>query len=370
MSRPGHRMGKLGCATLLCGAWAVYGATGIAAAVEPAARGGQEQVQGAGPLVIVVVGAPGTPEYGALFRQWALRWQAAADKAQAACTLIGLDDSPSPADRQILADCLARVPSPAAEPLWLILLGHGTFDGKTARYNLRGPDVSPAELAAWLRPLQRPIAILHCTSASAPFLPELSGPERIVLTATRSGFEYNFARLGGFLAEAIQDPAADLDKDDQVSLLEAFLKASASLREFYAQDGRLVTEHALLDDNGDGLGTPADWFQGLAAVKTAKEGAKPDGERARQWVLVRSAAEERWTPALRARRDDLERELAAVRQMKNRLTEEEYLDRLQQVLVPLAELYEQAEQTAPPFEQDPGGAALPPAVSPLAKPRP
>jgi hypothetical protein len=294
--------------------------------------------------VVLVVGAPGSPEYADLFQQWAERWQAAARQAGANVTVIGLDPPTETSDRQALADCLARLPSPASEPLWLILLGHGTFDGKTARYNLRGPDITPSELASWLQPLDRPVAVLNCTSSSAPFLPALSGPRRVVITATRSGFEYNFARLGGFLAAAVQDLSADLDKDEQVSLLEAFLKASASLREFYAQDGRLMTEHALLDDNGDGLGTPADWFQGLVAVKAAKDGAALDGAAARQWTLLKSPQEEHLGPELRARRDALEQQLAALKTEKAKLSEEEYLARIEPVLVALAELYEQAEK--------------------------
>lgn len=297
--------------------------------------------------VVLVVGAPGSPQYADLFRQWADRWQSAARTADASLTVIGLDNPSKVDTRQLLADCLAHMPSPASEPLWLILLGHGTFDGKTARYNLRGPDITPQELAAWLQPLDRPVAVLNCTSASAPFLPALSGPRRVVITSTRSGFEYNFARLGGFLADAIQDPSADLDKDDQVSLLEAFLKASAAVREFYAQDGRLATEHALLDDNGDGLGTPADWFQGLTAIKSAKEGAVLDGSAARQWVLRPSPQEERLIPKLRMRRDALEQQLSALREEKSKLSEEEYLAKIEPVLVALAELYEQAEGEPP-----------------------
>ena len=293
--------------------------------------------------VILVVGAPGSPEFAELFRQWAELWQAAARQAGAGLTVIGLDDPSEIPDRQLLEESLSRIPSPSPEPLWLVLLGHGTFDGRTARYNLRGPDIVPSELAAWLKPLDRPIAVLNCTSSSAPFLPALSGPRRVVITATRSGFEYNFARLGGLLASAIVDPSADLDKDDQVSLLEAFLKASAAVREFYAQDGRLATEHALLDDNGDGLGTPADWFRGLTAVKAAKEGAALDGSVARQWVLRRSPQEERLSSELRARRDALEQQLSALKAEKDKLSEDEYLARIEPVLVALAELYEQAE---------------------------
>jgi hypothetical protein len=153
----------------------------------------------------------------------------------------------------------------------------------------RGPDVSEAELAEWLRPVTRPLALINTSSASAPFLAKLAGRNRVVVTSTRSGNEQNYARFGRFLAAAITDAAADLDRDGQVSLLEAYLAASQRTAEFYAGAMRLATEHALLDDNGDGLGTPADWFEGVRATRQAKEGAAVDGPRAHQFHLIRSA---------------------------------------------------------------------------------
>src|SRR4029434_7395612 len=98
-----------------------------------------------------------------------------------------------------------------------------------------------------------------------PFINELSASGRVVVTAARSGSEFNFARFGDYFSSAITDSKADLDKDDQTSLLEAFLAAAAGVKEFYLSDGRLVTEYALLDDNGDKRRTPADWSQGLCA---------------------------------------------------------------------------------------------------------
>jgi hypothetical protein len=295
------------------------------------------------PAVLVVVGAPGTPEFGQQFRQWAARWEAAAQQARADFCAIGLDDPGEKSDRDLFRERLAALASPTTEPLWLVLIGHGTFDGKVARYNLRGADFTAAELAAWLKPIERPLAILDCTSSSGPFINELSQEGRVMITATKSGAEYNFARLGDFLSSAITDLKADLDKDDQVSLLEAFLFASSAVKEFYTTESRLATEHALLDDNGDKLGTPADWFTGLRATKTAKDDATPDGLRACQLVLVKSAREERLPPAIRARRDELERNLAALRQTKSKLSEDAYLAQIEPLLIELARLYEQAE---------------------------
>jgi hypothetical protein len=290
--------------------------------------------------VVVVVGAEGTPEYGKQFHQWAERWNAAAKLGKVEIITIGLDAVGKISDHDQLQKQLAKLNAASSEPLWLILIGHGTFDGKLARFNLRGPDVTLPELSEWLKPIQRPLAVANCASCSGPFLNELSGPGRIVVTSTRSGHEFNFSRFGDYLSQAIADPQADLDKDDQTSLLEAYLMASTRVREFYESEGRLMTEHALIDDNGDRLGTPADWFQGVRAIKSAKSGAAVDGPHANQQPLVRSQAEQKLPASFRVRRDQLEQDLAALRQQKGQLTEEEYLQQIEPILVELAELYE------------------------------
>ena len=291
------------------------------------------------PCVLIVVGAPGTPEYAAQFRNWADQWQAAAKKGSAESVRIGLDEQTNVTDRDQLRAALAEHSTTGREPLWVVLIGHGTYDGRIAKFNLRGPDVTEAELAEWLAPLKRPLVLIHCGSASGPFLSKLSGTNRVIITATRSGDEQNYARFGQFLAEAIADPRADLDKDGQVSLLEAFLTAGSRVNEYYKTHSQLATEHALLDDNGDKLGTPADWFRGVRATKRAKDGAALDGVRAHQLHLVPSDREKALTPEIRQRRDQLELAIAALRNEKEKLKEDEYYRRLEPLFVELAKLY-------------------------------
>jgi hypothetical protein len=251
---------------------------------------------------------------------------------------IGVAPASAAGDREDLRQAIVRHAAGETE-LWLVLIGHGTFDGREAKFNLRGPDVSEAELAEWLRPVTRPLALINTSSASAPFLAKLAGRNRVVVTSTRSGNEQNYARFGRFLAAAITDAAADLDRDGQVSLLEAYLAASQRTAEFYAGAMRLATEHALLDDNGDGLGTPADWFKGVRATRQAKEGAAVDGPRAHQFHLIRSAGEQRLDPEVRRRRDALELNLAQLRERKRALSAEEYQEKLRRLLLELAALY-------------------------------
>ena len=292
-----------------------------------------------GPTVLVVVGAAGEPEYGKAFEQWAARWAEAAKQGGGDLVEVGRGDQAGEGDKEKLKAAIAEAAKEPARPLWLVLIGHGTFDGREAKFNLTGPDFSDVELAQWLAPVKRPLAVINCASASGPYLKKLAGPNRVVVTATRTGSENNFARFGEHLSEAVVDPGADLDKDGQTSLLEAFIAASHRVEEFYKEDGRLATEHALLEDNGDGLGIPADWFQGTRATKSAKDGAPLDGLRAHQWHLKLSEAEKALPPEFRAKRDALELEVEALRAKKATLGEPDYYARLETLLLRLARLY-------------------------------
>ncbi|MCB1125397.1 MAG: hypothetical protein KDM81_02800 [Verrucomicrobiae bacterium] len=300
--------------------------------------------------MLLVRGADGEPEYAPRFDRQVERWRAVAQQAGAACKVIGTvasepgtPQSPEAkedlADRQRLQIALGKEGVETFRPLWLVFIGHGTFDGKQARFNLRGPDVSAEELAAWLKPVQRPLVILNTSAASAPFLAPLAGTNRVVITATRSGNEQSYARFGDFLAETMAAPAADLDQDGQTSLLEAFLNAASRVAEFYQTEGRLATEHALIDDNGDGLGTPAEWFQGIRAVRRAQDNHPLDGAHAHQVHLVLSPEELALSPEVRAHRDTLEQQLFALREQKAKLPETDYYARLEKLLLEIARLY-------------------------------
>jgi hypothetical protein len=289
--------------------------------------------------VIIVVGAPGEAEFGSNFVQQASLWQKTCEQANLRQTTIGLSAPARTNDYDDLKQALLLEPREGTAELYIILIGHGTFDGKEARFNLRGPDVSATELATWLQPFRRPLALIDTSSSSAPFLNKLSGTNRVIITATRSGNEQNFTRFGQYFAEAIANPDADLDKDGQVSLLEAFIIASRRTTEFYKIEGRIATEHALIDDNGDGLGTQADWFRGLRAVKAPKDKAAVDGALARQFHLLRSEAENKLTEEQRRKRDEIEHAVLKHREKKGKISDDAYYRDLEKMLLELARLY-------------------------------
>ncbi len=295
--------------------------------------------------VIVVVGADGADEFSDQFSEWVDVWRETAKHT--GLSVIGTDEpNPDADDRTRLQAAIAELQSAAASgEVWIVLIGHGTYDGKRAKFNLRGPDVESTELAEWLRPLSQRVIVINCASSSSPFINAISGPNRIVVTSTKDGSQYNFSRFGKYLASAINDPANDLDKDGQTSLLEAFCSASQSVQGFYDQENRLATEHALIDDNGDGLGTPAEWFDGVRSTRNPKQGIA-DGLAANQVFLQRRGVDATLTAAQRSRRDELEARLEKLRASRAQMTEDQYLLEIEPILVKLAQLY--AEQQLPP----------------------
>ncbi|MBI1374030.1 MAG: hypothetical protein GC159_15015 [Phycisphaera sp.] len=309
--------------------------------------------------VLILVGAPGASEYAKVFNDSAQAWSKAADAGDALSIRIGnasLETDPTdkpapdakaePTDRDRVIDTLKQLPHRSTHPLWVVMLGHGTYDGRAAKFNLTGPDITADDLVEWLRPFERPVVVINAASSSAPYLKPLSAPGRVIITATKAGSEQNYARFGEYISHAIGDPDADLDKDGQTSLLEAFLVASRRVAEFYDADKRLATEHALLDDNGDGLGTRSEFYRGVRPVKKAASDAEPDGYRAHLLALVPSDFERHMPADLRAQRDALELQVVKLRDAQDSMAEDEYLRRVEPLLIDLARVYRQAERAA------------------------
>ena len=290
--------------------------------------------------VLAIVGAPGTSDCGRQFHEWAERWRLASGLAGAGFQLIGRDESGD--DRTAVEKAVKGWASVSTvEPLWIVLIGHGTHDGRTTRFNLRGPDITAVDIAGLLSASQRPIALINCTSCSAPFINAASGEGRVIITATKNAAQHQFARFGDAFSAAMITLDADLDQDGQISLLEAWAFASQRTAEFYESQGRLATEQALLDDNGDGLGVRAAAFSGVR-LQSVSDPDNPDGRLARRWHLVRSSEERKLTVEQRQQRDQLEERLEGLRRRREEYTETEYLDRLESILLPLARLYESA----------------------------
>src|SRR6185369_16706570 len=142
----------------------------------------------------------------------------------------------------------------ANDTLLLVLLGHGTFDGTDAKFNLVGPDLSAGDWKDMLGNLAGRVVVINTTESSFPFLEQLSMRGRVVITATDSAQQRFTTVFPEYFVRALADSASDLDKNGRVSIWEAFSVASASVTQYYEQKGQLSTERPLLDDDGDGIG--------------------------------------------------------------------------------------------------------------------
>ncbi len=219
------------------------------------------------------------------------------------------------------------------DQVFVFIAGHGSSDARGYRLNLVGPDPTGDELASLLYGIPaRSFIIVNATSCSGESIGALSGPGKIVVAATRSGQEKNLTHMGRYFVEALKDNAADVDKNGRVSILEAFNYASQRVEEHYSKEGSLQTEHAVLDDSGDGQ----------AHTKPSPENG--DGLLARTAYLDAGAAarpgegmsaEER---NLTAAAQELERQIEALKYAKSAMSEAEYEKKLESLLLRLAEI--------------------------------
>ena len=228
-----------------------------------------------------------------------------------------------------LAELAARLDP--GEGVFILLIGHGSYQGDESRFNLPGPDMSSADFAIVLdRFTAQSIVLINTTSASGDFIKDLSGPRRTIITATKSPFERNETVFCQYFVEAFAQDVADVDKDQRISMLEAFNYATHEVARAYESDDRLLTEHAQLDDNGDGEGTgepdPAT-TDGALAQAFVMEGAEP---------LVGAASADSVLTALQGRQRELQQAIADLRVRKDSLELDAYEIELERLLIELA----------------------------------
>jgi hypothetical protein len=291
--------------------------------------------------LLIVVGLSGDPEHAELFHKWA---STLADTALHRLgvpkdNIVYLTEDEAPQNggasgrstREAIVKAFGALAARAGEDdtVMIVLFGHGTFDGKVAKYNLPGPDMTPADFAPLLGRLRsKRVIFVNTASASGPFVEALSGPGRVVLAATRTGAEKFATLFGGPFVEAFATEAADTDRNGRVSILEAFDYARKQVAAAYQREGLMQTEHAVLDDNGD------------------KEGSMEPGPQAKdgQSAAVLSLGSLRAAPlpateqlrALYAERQALERRIESLKLLKSGMDPEKYAGELETLATELA----------------------------------
>ncbi|MDQ3698064.1 MAG: C13 family peptidase [Gemmatimonadota bacterium] len=297
---------------------------------------------------MVVAGVGGEPRYTHSFTE------SATAMADAAARRFGLPDSsifclvekPAPtvsrcAGRSTRENVDAAFASLAAraragDRVFILLIGHGSGQGADSRFNLPGPDLSAADFERLIRRLgSQKVAFVNAASASGDFVPALSGPNRAIITATKTSFQRNETMFARFFVAAYTGEGADVDKDGRVSLLEAFDYARREVRRAYEQENRLLTENALLDDDGDGKGSAEPQPRGGG-------GGGADGAMARTMWLSGGGSVASGTPSdpraatLVAQRDSLEALIEALRGRKSTMDSTAYARDIEHLLVELA----------------------------------
>jgi hypothetical protein len=268
-------------------------------------------------FLLIVVGLAGDPEQGELFRKWAVDLAAASERLGVARERIVHLGDDQPASRDSVQKAFAALAERAApdDLVVVVLFGHGTFDGRAAKFNLSGPDMMAADFAPLVGKLpSRHVAFVNTASASGPFIEALKAPGRIIITATRSGSEQFATLFGGFFVDALTADGADADKNRRVSLLEAFEYAKRGVAQAYEREGLLATEHALMDDGGAVAAT-------VALGSTEKAGDAPADPKLR---------------ALHDERRDIERRIESLKLLKASMDQQRYLAELEKLAVALA----------------------------------
>ncbi len=299
---------------------------------------------------IIINGASGEPAYAKQFQQWtsSLRTALTGRFGFAAERVKVLTEKPAAAERASTAEevkkafASLRAEVNADSTLFVFLIGHGSFD-KEPKFNLVGPDLSAADYNGLLAalPAQR-IVIFNMASSSGEFIKPLAGKGRVIVTATRNGQESNATRFMEYFLAALKANDADADQDGHISVLEAFNYANRLTAEFYTRAGRLATEHALLEDNGDGVGhQKMEGGDGLLARATYIDSLSVAQANANVAVakLVRDKAR-------------LEGEIAQLIGRKSSMKETDYETELEKLFIELAKVNRAIKQGANPATEE------------------
>ena len=281
---------------------------------------------------LTISGLGGEPDYDQRFKMWADDIDSSLKRAGGDADVITLTSPQRDQIRAKMGD-VARQAKPD-DAIVLMLIGHGTFDGTDYKLNIPGPDITAAELASLLDriPATRQL-VVNMTSCSGGAIPFFQKKNRIVITATKTGTEKNATVFARYWAEALREPAADVDKNESVSALEAFHYAQHKTTDFFDSQKRLATEHAVIEDTGKGEGE---------RTPSAENG---EGKLAASFTVVRlganaAAARDPGKRPLLEKKEQLEQAIDKLKYEKAAMADQDYKRQMTTLLLELAKTQE------------------------------
>jgi len=210
---------------------------------------------------VIIVGQGGEPELETKFQNWGKRLRDVLIELGRDAEQIHLlttertGRQPTLTEiRELFADLAQRHDREA--DLFVYLIGHGTYLRDIAKLQVPGDDLAASELDGLLAAVPAGKTILiNSASASAGFINVLSKQGRIIGAATKSVYEENATEFTEYFIQGLEKGGADRNRDQRISIWEAMLYGAMQTEAFFDANGLIATEHAIIDDNGDGLGT-------------------------------------------------------------------------------------------------------------------
>lgn len=291
---------------------------------------------------LIVSGSSGGEKYAEQMREWRASLSETLSSRygfDASRVRVLADETAPPAQRataENLKKTLTDIRGQIAKDdlLVVVLLGHGTFDGDVAKFNLVGPDLTASDWSSLLGAVPARLVLVNTTESSFPFLEQLSARGRVVITATDSAAQKYATVFPEYFVKAMREASTDLDKNGRTSIYEVFAAASLAVRQHYEQRGQLTTERAILDDNGDRQGRE-------------EQVAGPDGAVARTLYLDAEnplAAANPELADLMRRRRDLESEAEALKLKKAQMPAAQWAAEFEKLMIELAKVSREIRQ--------------------------
>lgn len=325
----------------------------VLAAISAAPLAPTEETKAAAQEVhlLIISGLGGDPVYRAQFVDWGTKLVTAARAAGVPeANITFLAESPEAAPsiidgrstrvevERVIGEIDRR--ATAQDQVMIVLIGHGGGTGPASRVSLAGGSATGGSLAAtdYARLLAelspRRIAFVNLASGSGDFVPALAGEGRVIVTATRSATQRNAPLFGGHFVEAFAGSGADLDRDNRVSILEAFEFARQQTERHYREAGLLASEAAKIEDRagGEGVLLPMEGTEvGAVASRFFLRSSAPTASPADPAIAARLRE-------LYAEQDRIENSVADLTRRSGSMEAQAYQAALQPLLIELARL--------------------------------